>query len=225
MLVAQSASRTVPRASAHPSAAASSWVAVLSDPERTVAPASCHGIAPAAGRARVYTVAGTGDAVEVTPTTAASRISSRWSPGASQPWLPRRMNEVGRFWSVGRRPCNRACMTTRGRMITIWPIVRGYSKEIHLHSWIVLEPVEPVEPVMSRRRFSMTMLSSMDEDGQRQYIRRSVITETLWRSLGLRWRTESGPEWPYGASRAFASRFPWKSATGCPRGRPAGYPT
>ena len=80
--------------------------------------------------------------------------------------------------------------------ITIWPIVRGYSKEIHLHSWIVLEPVEPV---MSRRRFSMTMLSSMDEDGQRQYIRRSVVTETLWRSLGLRWRTESGPEWPYGA--------------------------
>ena len=24
-----------------------------------------------------------------------------------------------------------------------------------------------------------------------------MITETLWRSLGLRWRTEPGPEWPY----------------------------
>lgn len=79
--------------------------------------------------------------------------------------------------------------------ITIWPIVRGYTKGIHLHSWIVLEPVEPV---MSRRRGLVAVLASYDERGQREYIRSNVITETLWRSLGLRWRTEHGPEWPYG---------------------------
>ncbi len=79
--------------------------------------------------------------------------------------------------------------------ITTWPIVRGYSKGIHLHSWIVLEPVEPI---MSRRRGLLAVLASYDERGQREYIRYNVITETLWRSLGLRWRTEPGPEWPYG---------------------------
>ncbi len=42
------------------------------------------------------------------------------------------------------------------------------------------------------------VLASYDERGQREYIRYNVITETLWRSLGLRWRTEPGPEWPYG---------------------------
>lgn len=89
--------------------------------------------------------------------------------------------------------------------ITIWPIVRGYAKEIHLHSWIVLEPVEPI---MSRRRYSMATLASQDEYDQRQYIRRNVITETLWRSLGLRWRTESGPEWPYGTFPSLCIEVP-----------------
>ncbi len=80
--------------------------------------------------------------------------------------------------------------------MTIWPIVRGYSKEIHLHSWIVMEPVESR---MSRRRGLVADLTRRSVQEQREYVRGSVITEGLWRSLGLRWRTEPGPEWPYGS--------------------------
>jgi hypothetical protein len=89
--------------------------------------------------------------------------------------------------------------------IRIWPVVRGYTKEIHLHSWIVLEPVEPI---ISRRRGLVAVLASYDERGQREYIRYNVITETLWRSLGLRWRTEPGPEWPYGDLPALCIEVP-----------------
>jgi hypothetical protein len=78
--------------------------------------------------------------------------------------------------------------------ITIWPTLRGYAKEIHIHSWIVLEPVQPS---MNWRRGSAVSLASKDPFQQREQIRREVITEVLWRSLGLRWRTEPGPELPY----------------------------
>lgn len=78
--------------------------------------------------------------------------------------------------------------------ITILPTVRGYAKEIHVHSWIVLEPAEPG---MSRSRGSASLLAEKSPIQQREQIRREVITEALWRSLGLRWRTEPGPELPY----------------------------
>jgi hypothetical protein len=78
--------------------------------------------------------------------------------------------------------------------ITILPTVRGYAKEIHVHSWIVLEPAEPG---MSRSRGSAPILAEKGPVQQREQIRREVITEALWRSLGLRWRTEPGPELPY----------------------------
>jgi hypothetical protein len=78
--------------------------------------------------------------------------------------------------------------------ITILPTVRGYAKEIHVHSWIVLEPAEPG---MSRSRGSAPLLAEKGPVQQRERIRREVITEALWRSLGLRWRTEPGPELPY----------------------------
>ena len=108
--------------------------------------------------------------------------------------------------------------------ISIWPIIRGYAKEVHLHSWIVLEPVEPT---MSRRRYSVATLTSQDESAQREYIRRNVITETLWRSLGLRWRTEAGPEWPYGGFPSLCievpiaerNRLPIPATRGVPRVR------
>lgn len=81
--------------------------------------------------------------------------------------------------------------------ITILPTVRGYAKEIHVHSWIVLEPAEPAEPGMSRLRESVSPLAGKSPVQQREQIRREVITEALWRSLGLRWRIEPGPELPY----------------------------
>jgi hypothetical protein len=81
--------------------------------------------------------------------------------------------------------------------ITILPTVRGYAKEIHVHSWIVLEPAEPAEPRMSRLRRSVSPLAGKSPAQQREQIRREVITEALWRSLGLRWRIEPGPELPY----------------------------
>lgn len=105
--------------------------------------------------------------------------------------------------------------------ITIWPIVRGYAREIHLHSWLVLEPVEPV---MSRRRRSLTVLTSQDTDGQRQYIRRNVITETLWRSLGLSWRTGSGPEWPYGDLPPLCIQVPFEERNRLPLPASRGIP-
>jgi len=79
--------------------------------------------------------------------------------------------------------------------ITVWPVVRGASKPIQLHSWIVLEPVEPV---MGRRRHAVETLQSLSYADRRSYIRREMITESLWCSLGLRWLPDPGPEWPYG---------------------------
>lgn len=78
--------------------------------------------------------------------------------------------------------------------ITIRPIVRGSTKPIHLHSWIILSAVEED---ISRHRSSTSIVDRMHEEDQREHIRKNVITEGLWRSLGLRWRTRPGPEWPF----------------------------
>jgi hypothetical protein len=78
--------------------------------------------------------------------------------------------------------------------ITIVPTVRGYAKKIHVHSWIGLEPAESS---MGRLRLSAASQINKSPSQQREQIRRDVITEALWRSLGLRWRTEPGPELPY----------------------------
>jgi hypothetical protein len=78
--------------------------------------------------------------------------------------------------------------------ITIVPTLRGYAKKIHVHSWIGLEPAESS---MGRLRLSAASLANKNPSQQREQIRRDVITEALWRSLGLRWRTEPGPELPY----------------------------
>ncbi len=89
--------------------------------------------------------------------------------------------------------------------ITVWPIVRGISRPIHLHSWIVLQPVESL---ISRRRPAVENLEQLTADKRRAQIRRSVITEDLWRSLGLRWLPDPGPEWPFDGSPELCIEVP-----------------
>lgn len=117
-------------------------------------------------------------------------------------------NEFRAAFGVAARALERAGLSSAGEAlvvdrilnhgldykITLWPITRGTKKPIHLHSWIVLEPVETV---MSRRRESITYLEDRPVSQRRHYIRHAVIRDGLWRSLGLRWRTIGGPEWPY----------------------------
>lgn len=68
----------------------------------------------------------------------------------------------------------------------VWPVVRGERKQLHLHSWIVMTPIAAEHE--SARRLRTEVLESGDPGDRRRYIREKVITESLWRTLGLKWR-------------------------------------
>lgn len=78
--------------------------------------------------------------------------------------------------------------------ITIWPVVRGTDLPLHLHSWIVLEPIPRAE---STRRVPTTILQDATPDQRRRFIREEVITEGLWRTLGLKWRDRMPEEFEH----------------------------
>lgn len=67
----------------------------------------------------------------------------------------------------------------------VWPVVRGRDKPLHLHSWIVLEPIAMTE---SHQRKDTSWLEMMAPLERRAFLRDTVITESLWRTLGLQWR-------------------------------------
>ncbi len=75
--------------------------------------------------------------------------------------------------------------------MTVWPVVRGYRAPLHLHSWIELVTV-PAE--QSRIRAATTRLTTLPDEEQRAYLRDTVITDSLWRALGLQWRDWVPPE-------------------------------
>lgn len=68
----------------------------------------------------------------------------------------------------------------------VWPVVRGERKQLHLHSWIVLTPIGAEHE--STRRLRTQLLEAGDAGDRRRYIREKVISESLWRTLGLKWR-------------------------------------
>lgn len=67
----------------------------------------------------------------------------------------------------------------------VWPVVRGRVKPLHLHSWIALEPLPESE---STRRHPTQILQTLPPWERRHYLRHTVITDGLWRTLGLNWR-------------------------------------
>jgi hypothetical protein len=69
--------------------------------------------------------------------------------------------------------------------IEVWPVVRGSSLPLHFRSWVILKPVEP-DPRQQRPRTRDLERRSREE--RCRVIRSDVVGETLWRSLGLRWR-------------------------------------
>ena len=69
--------------------------------------------------------------------------------------------------------------------MTAWPLVRGERQPLHLHSWIVLEPME--DPG-TWRRLKTVLLEDLAAQERRRYLRQEVIGEGLWRTLGLQWR-------------------------------------
>jgi hypothetical protein len=78
--------------------------------------------------------------------------------------------------------------------IEVWPVVRGASRPVHLHSWILLQPLSPAESSM---RLATVILEGQDPAQRRRYIRQTVITDGLWRALGLQWRDRLPPEYAY----------------------------
>lgn len=76
----------------------------------------------------------------------------------------------------------------------VWPVVRGGTRPLHLHSWIILKPIS--DPG-SRRRLPTLRLESGDRVLRRRHIREEVIGEQLWRTLGLKWRDRVPPEFAH----------------------------
>lgn len=69
--------------------------------------------------------------------------------------------------------------------MSVWPVVRGTAFPLHLHSWIVLQPLD--DPG-SRPRPRTAQLEAVDRAERRRALREDVIGEGLWRTLGLNWR-------------------------------------
>ncbi|MFR9801948.1 hypothetical protein ACL02T_06530 [Pseudonocardia sp. RS010] len=78
--------------------------------------------------------------------------------------------------------------------ITVWPVVRGTSAPIHLRSWIA---IQPVEQMIGRQRPRTAAIERRPVPDKRNHFRYEIITDGLWRSLGLRWRDPLPIEWPY----------------------------
>ncbi|MCM3844672.1 hypothetical protein ND486_00500 [Pseudonocardia sp. DR1-2] len=89
--------------------------------------------------------------------------------------------------------------------MTVWPVVRGTTVPIHLHSWIVLEPIERID---STRRLTTSVLERADPGDRRRYLREEVVTEGLWRRLGLKWRNRLPAEFSHLGDRPLFIEVP-----------------
>jgi hypothetical protein len=68
--------------------------------------------------------------------------------------------------------------------IAIWPVVRGHTRPLHLHSLIALRPLEPDH---SKQRKKTADIERMPLYERRGHIRHHVISDGLWRSFGMMW--------------------------------------
>jgi hypothetical protein len=78
--------------------------------------------------------------------------------------------------------------------VSIWPVVRGHGRPLHLHSLIALKPLEPDH---SKQRKKTADIERMPLDERRDHIRYNVISDGIWRSFGMMWR-EADAQWNLG---------------------------
>lgn len=101
--------------------------------------------------------------------------------------------------------------------MAVWPIVRGYRSPLHLHSWIALTLSSPDR---GRIRDATARMDQLRMDQQRAYLRETVITESLWRGLGLQWRTRVAPEFAYVGTDPLLIEVPVEERNRVPSARP-----
>ena len=78
--------------------------------------------------------------------------------------------------------------------VSIWPVVRGHARPLHLHSLIALKPLEPDH---SKQRKKTADIERMPLHERRDHIRYNVISDGIWRSFGMMWR-EADAQWNLG---------------------------
>ena len=78
--------------------------------------------------------------------------------------------------------------------VAIWPVVRGHSRPLHLHSLIALKPLEPDH---SKQRKKTADIERLPLPERRLHIRHNVISDGIWRSFGMAWREENA-QWNLG---------------------------
>jgi hypothetical protein len=78
--------------------------------------------------------------------------------------------------------------------ISIWPVVRGHLRPLHLHSLIALRPLEPDH---SKQRKATADIERMPLFERRDHIRHHIISDGIWRSFGMLWR-EVDAQWNLG---------------------------
>ena len=79
--------------------------------------------------------------------------------------------------------------------VAIWPVVRGHSGPLHLHSLIALKPLEPDH---SKQRKKTADIERLPLHERRHHIRHNVISDGIWRSFGMAWREENA-QWNLGS--------------------------
>lgn len=78
--------------------------------------------------------------------------------------------------------------------VSIWPVVRGHLRPLHLHSLIALRPLEADH---SKQRKATADIERMPLYERRDHIRHHVISDGIWRSFGMMWR-EVDAQWNLG---------------------------
>jgi hypothetical protein len=78
--------------------------------------------------------------------------------------------------------------------VSIWPVVRGNARPLHLHSLIALRPLEPDH---SKQRKKTADIERLPLHERRDHIRYNVISDGIWRSFGMMWR-EADAQWNLG---------------------------
>ena len=101
--------------------------------------------------------------------------------------------------------------------MAVWPVVRGYRFPLHLHSWIALTPVPPEQ---GRTRDATARLDWMPVEARRAYLRDVVISENLWRALGLQWRANIPTEFTSAGTEPLFIEVPVEERNRVPPDRP-----
>lgn len=104
--------------------------------------------------------------------------------------------------------------------MAVWPVVRGYRSPLHLHSWIALTAVPPEQ---GRTRDATARLDWMPVAERRAYLRDVVISENLWRALGLQWRAKIPTEFTSSDGEPLFIEVPVEERNRVPPDRPV-YP-